>query len=94
MKAMLLFHSKTDDACGAITEIKIWQVTVTDHTPYGLKYSLVYVERGVSIIGYDNERGKGDHRHFDGEETLYQFTDVDSLLEDFRRDVAQWRGDS
>ena len=65
----------------------------TNHTPYGLKYSLVYIERGVRIVGYDNERGKGDHRHFDGEETAYCFTDIDNLLEDFRRDVAQWRGE-
>ena len=94
MKATLLFHSKTDDACGTITEIRIWKVAVTNNTQYGLKYSLVYVERGVRIIGYDNERGKGDHRHFDGEESPYQFTDVDALIEDFRRDVAQWRGES
>ena len=93
MKATLLFHSKTDDAHGSITEIRIWRVTETNHTPYGLKYSLVYIERGVRIVGYDNERGKGDHRHFDGEETAYRFTGVDSLIKDFSRDVAQWRGE-
>ena len=93
MKAMLLFHSKTNDANGNITEIRIWRVTVTGHTPYGFKYSLVYIERGVRIIGYDIERGKGDHRHFDGEETPYCFVDVDTLMEDFSRDIAQWRGE-
>jgi uncharacterized protein DUF6516 len=93
MKATLLFHSKTDDACGNITEIRIWRVTVTEHTPYGFKYSLVYIERDVRIIGYDNERGKGGHRHFDGEETPYYFIDVDTLIEDFSRDIAQWRGE-
>jgi hypothetical protein len=93
MKATLLFHSKTDDANGNITEIRIWLVAKTDHTPYGFKYSLVYIERGVRIVGYDNERGKGDHRHFDGEETPYCFVDVDSLIEDFSHAIALWRGE-
>lgn len=51
------------------------------------------IERGVRIIGYDNERGKGDHRHFDGEETPYYFIDVDTLIEDFSQDIALWRGE-
>lgn len=72
---------------------KIWSVTVTDHAPYGFKYSLVYIEHGVRIIGYDNERGKGDHRHFNGEETPYLFMDVDILMEDFSRDISLWRGE-
>jgi hypothetical protein len=93
MKATLLVHSKTDDATGAVTEIRIWQVPATEHTPFGLKYSLAYIEHGIRIVGYDNERGKGDHRHYDGEETPYRFVEVDSLIADFRRDVAAWRGE-
>lgn len=93
MKAILFFHNKTNDANGAITEIKIWRVSETHITPYGFKYSLVYIEYGVRIVGYDNERGKGDHRHFDGEEAPYLFTDVDTLIEDFKSDVARWRGE-
>lgn len=94
MKATLLFHSKSAHEDGSITEIRIWRVPVTVHTPFGFKYSLVYIEHGVRIVGYDNERGKGDHRHFDGEELPYRFTDVDALTRDFRADVAQWRGES
>jgi len=30
------------------------------------KYRLVYIVDGVKVLGYDNERGKGDHRHLDG----------------------------
>lgn len=93
MKATLVFHSKSADADGSITEIRIWKVPVTEHTPFGFKYSLVYAEHGVRIVGYDNERGKGDHRHYDGEETTYIYADVDTLIRDFRADVAQWRGD-
>lgn len=38
---------------------------------------------------YDNERGKGDHRHAGGVETNYEFTDLDTLLADFERDVTK-----
>jgi len=34
-----------------------------------LKYSLFYGRSGVREVGYDNECGKGDHRHFKGGET-------------------------
>lgn len=43
------------------------------------------------FVRYDNERGKGDHRHTVGVETSYEFTDLDTLLADFERDVTDWR---
>ena len=38
-------------------------------------------------MGYDNERGKGDHRHSEGAETSYEFTSVEQLMVDFWSDV-------
>ena len=35
---------------------------------------------GECFVRYDNERGKGDHRHAGGIETRYEFTDLDTLL--------------
>jgi hypothetical protein len=29
---------------------------------------------GIREVGYDNERGKGDHRHFEGTEKAYQLS--------------------
>lgn len=43
------------------------------------------------LIGYDNERGKGDHRHLTGREAPYRFISVDTLIEDFLYDVAKER---
>jgi hypothetical protein len=51
------------------------------------KYSLFYGYPGQRVVGYDNERGKGDHKHLDGSEEAYAFSTVEKLLEDFRRDV-------
>lgn len=43
------------------------------------------------MIRYDNESGKGDHKHIGGRETPYDFADVDTLLRDFWHDVDVWR---
>jgi hypothetical protein len=51
-----------------------------------------YGRPGVREVGYDNERGKGDHRHFRGFETEYAFTTVEQLMEDFWSDVRALRG--
>ena len=55
------------------------------------KYALAYVVAGVCVLRYDNEAGKGDHRHVGGVETEYRFTSPEELLADFWRDVDQWR---
>ena len=46
---------------------------------------------GACFVRYDNERGKGDHRHAGGVETSYEFTDLNTLPADFERDVTNWR---
>ena len=40
---------------------------------------------------YDNEAGKGNHRHIDATETAYAFTTPDAVLADFWKDVDNWR---
>jgi hypothetical protein len=87
MKAALLKHDKFTDEYGNLVEMKIWKTPTNEHAPYGVKYSLVYVVDGQRVIGYDNERGKGDHRHRDEHETPYRFIDIDLLVEDFLKDV-------
>jgi Family of unknown function (DUF6516) len=61
---------------------------------HDLKYSLFYGRPGVREIGYDNERGKGDHRHFQGVEISYRFRSVEQLMADFWSDVRKLRGDN
>jgi hypothetical protein len=43
------------------------------------------------MLRYDNETGKGDHRHVRGVEEPHVFSDADTLLADFWRDVEEWR---
>ena len=87
--AELLFHEKRSYA-GGVIEIVVWRVpapvTPAEHR---FKYRLVFARDGRRIVGYDNERGKGDHRHLGGKELRYEFVDEDKLLKDFWQDVKE-----
>lgn len=93
-KATLLHKEKLIFPDQAIMEGVIWQLPEkTGERPHGLKYSLYYGKGGVRIIGYDNERGKGDHRHYRDYEEPYSFTSVERLIADFFEDVRAERGE-
>lgn len=84
MRARLLLRSKEVLSDGAIVEMIIWSVpTPVTGCRHRYKYRLYYGRGGVRLVGYDNERGKGDHRHLDGAEAFYDFTNVDRLVSDF-----------
>jgi len=84
MAAQRITAVKNINSDGSILEVVIWKVPKpVPPTEHGYKYRAVYVVDGVRIVGFDNERGKGDHCHMDGKELPYTFTSVDQLLEDF-----------
>ena len=56
-----------------------------------LKYSLFYGYSGKRVIGYDNERGKGDHKHLGDRQMDYRFTSVEQLVADFLAEVRRVR---
>jgi hypothetical protein len=87
-KATLLLHEKVVLADEAIIEIVLWKLPqATPDRPHGFKYRLYYGRRGVCLVRYDNETGKGDHRHIRGREMLYEFASVERLRRDFEADV-------
>ena len=90
--AQLITRFKDVTADGSILEVVIWKVPKpVPPTDQGYKYSAVYVVDGVRIVGFDNERGKGDHCHLDGGEVPYAFNGLDQLIEDFIAAVAARR---
>jgi len=94
MDAELLLYQRIDYDDGGIVEMVLWRVpSPVPPSVHDLKYSLFYGRPGVREVGYDNERGKGDHRHFRGVETLYRFTSVEQLMIDFWSDVRTMRGE-
>jgi uncharacterized protein DUF6516 len=93
-RATRLFHQRINYDDGAIVEMVIWRVpSPVSPSAHGLKYSLFYGRPGTREVGYDNERGKGDHRHMKGAETAYHFTSVEQLMADFWSDVMALRGE-
>jgi len=94
MKALLAFHDKQVLPDGAIVEMKIWQLaTPVAGSAHKLKYSLFYGMSGTRLVGYDNERGKGDHRHIEDRQERYVFKTVELLIADFLADVRGLRGE-
>ena len=92
MNARLITRYRNVSADGTGAEFVVWRVPEpvppSEH-PY--KYRLVYLEHGQRVIGFDNERGKGDHKHVGDAETVYTFITVDRLLDDFFAEVEQWK---
>ena len=84
MVAQRITAIKNINPDGSILEVVIWRVSKpVPASEHGYKYRAVYVVDGVRIVGFDNERGKGDHCHLDGKELPYTFISVAQLLEDF-----------
>ena len=51
---------------------------------------MALVDREECVLRYDNEAGKGDHRHIGAEAASYQFTTIDQLLADFDADIGKY----
>ena len=92
-KAILLLHEKLIFADGAIAEVIIWRLPrATPDRRHGLKYRLYFGRGGRCLVRYDNESGKGDHRHVNGREAHYQFVSVAKLRQDFEADIRRYGG--
>ena len=55
------------------------------------RYRLALVADGECVLRYDNEAGKGDHRHVGEKEERHRFRSAEQLLADFWADVEIWR---
>ena len=91
MKALQLVNTRITYSASAFAELALWRLPKSiDGSLHGFKYRLAYVVRGECVLRYDNEIGKGDHRHFGAKESAYVFTTPDQLIADFQSDIARW----
>lgn len=92
MKATLLIRERVVYPDGSLVEMVVWQVPApVPPSNHHYKYSLVYITDGIRVLGYDNERGKGDHRHFGMAEETVSFTSLPNLLRQFADEVEAIR---
>lgn len=76
----------------AFAELRIWRTPQPVRgSAHRYKYSLAYVVAEVCVLRYDDEAGKGDHKHVRDIETPYRFTTPEQLLADFWLEIDQWR---
>ena len=94
MPAALLQKSRVKLSDNRFADIVIWQLpTPVSGSPHPFKYRLALVVDETCVLRYDNEAGKGDHKHLGAREVPYNFTTLDQLVDDFWADVADLRGD-
>ncbi|MGH8612211.1 MAG: toxin-antitoxin system TumE family protein [Gammaproteobacteria bacterium] len=80
MKARQLFRY-TDRREDVAIEMVIWRLPLpTRGRPHGLKYRLYCGRGGRCLVRYDNETGKGDHRHYGTHEEAYRFVSLERLI--------------
>ncbi len=91
MKATELFRQRIIFAENRFAELVLWRLPKPPvGSRHSFKYRLAYVVNEVCVLRYDNEAGKGDHRHWNGEECEYEFSDPEQLLADFQSDIERW----
>ena len=78
MKATLLVRRCERQRPGTFTKIVIWQLPRRlPGSMHRYKYRLALIDREECVLRYDNEAGKGDHRHRGTEEAAYRFTTIE-----------------
>lgn len=92
MPAKLIHRDKINIGTNEFVQLVIWEVeppVMASHHAY--KYRLAYVVDEVCVIRYDNEAGKGDHKHIDNVEIKTTFTSVAKLVSDFWADIEKYK---
>ena len=91
MGSSLLLETRIVYSDVAFAEFVIWRLSKPVRgCTHDYKYRLAYVVDDVCVLRYDNESGKGDHRHVGIREHVYSFVSPGQLIADFERDIARW----
>ena len=95
MKPIELIRTRIIYSEVAFAELVLWHLPkALDGSTHHFKYRLAYIVRTECVLRYDNEAGKGDHRHLGGKEGPYVFTTPEQLITDFQNDIARWENEN
>ena len=95
MKATLLARTRIVYSGRSFAELVLWRVpTSLAGSTHVYKYRMAYVVDAVCVVRYDNEVGKGDHRHFGPTESSYRFRTPEKFIADFQIDIARWNDEN
>jgi len=92
MKARLLLRERLILGEDRFAEMVIWRSPrPVPRSAHGFKYRLAFVVDEVCVLRFDNETGKGDHKHIGAEQMPYAFTSLTRLVRDFWAEIDNWR---
>jgi len=92
MRALLLLRERQIISERQFVDIVVWQLPrPAPGSRHGFKYRLAFVVDEVCVLRFDNEAGKGDHKHIGVEQVPYAFAGVVQLLTDFWNEIDKWR---
>jgi hypothetical protein len=87
-RATLVIDRKVTLNDGSIVQAVVWELPIPlKGSPHRYKYRLFFGRHGECFVRFDNEQGKGDHKHVMGKEDPYTFRDIPTLLNDFRKEI-------
>ena len=91
MRAKPLLDTRVVYDEDAFAELVVWHVPgPLAGSSHNYKYRLAYVVAGRCVVRFDNEAGKGDHRHESEAESPYRFSTPERLVADFENAIARW----
>jgi hypothetical protein len=91
MTAVLLLKERRVLAEDRFADIAIWQVPESvPGSTHHFKYRLALIVDEVCVLRFDNETGKGDHKHIGDREVPYTFTTLTRLMADFWQAAEDW----
>lgn len=95
MKARLLFDRRVVVDEQSFAELVAWALPKrAAGCQHRFKYRLAFIVKDRCVVRYDNETGKGDHRHFGSDVSAYAFRSIDQLVADFLDDIKRWRNEN
>ncbi len=95
MRAILLVRTRIVYSSRSFAELVLWRLPKSVRgSVHEFKYRLAYVVDTECVVRYDNEFGKGDHRHFGTSEASYRFRTPEALIADFQNDIARWNDEN
>ena len=91
MKAQLVIKDRIRKGNALIERVP----TPVNGCSHHFKYRLYCGQNGATVVRYDNESGKCDHRHLGKNERQqhYLFITLEQLIMDFEADVIRLLGD-
>ena len=66
-----------------------WRTRLVYEPKYGAILRIYFLPR--PLVRYDNESGKGDHKHIESREESFQFKNVETLVADFLKEIQKAR---